>query len=440
MAAAVLLQAIFNSLPGSKGVTMHLKIYKLFILIVWVTIAIPAIGYAQLTLDGQYRPRTEIRDGYQILSSSEDKPAFFTSQRTRLALTYEQQKYRFKISGQDVRTWGEVGQLDDTPSVNIYEAWAQLMIAEEWTLQLGRQELVYDDQRLLGSVNWAQQGRTHDAIRIKYRNRSAGFMADIGGAYNQEGQKLLGNHYALDNYKVLSYLWIKKTVGSLTGSAILLTDGFEISSGAVNYRYTYGGNLNYLASPLKLSGTVYLQQGDDRMRRNISAYMLGGKASYNIGNWLLTGGYDYLSGGKFDDQNSGRHAFNTLYATGHKFNGHMDYFTNIPADTRGGGLQDWYFKAGYELNNKANANLTYHHFSLAHSVANPLESNSPLGRNLASELDFSLTYSFSEEITFRAGYSILFEDETLELIQERQADGAQQWGWAMLVLSPKIIN
>src|SRR5699024_9172832 len=135
-----------------------------------------------------------------------------------------------------------------------------------------------------------------------------------------------------------------------------------------------------------------------------------------------------------------RHAFNTLYATGHKFNGHMDYFTNIPVDTRGGGLQDWYINAGYDLNDNANVDLTYHHFSLAHSLANPVENNATLNRNLASELDFALTYSFSDEITLRAGYSVLFEEESLELIQERQAGGLQQWGWGMLVLSPDIIN
>ena len=120
---------------------------------------LPLTIQAQLSLTGEYRPRSEFREGYKIINTPQDEPAFFTSQRTRLALQYTQDLYTFKISGQDIRTWGEVDQLGDTPNVNIHEAWAQLNISQTWNLQLGRQKLVYGDQRLFGSVNWAQQGR-----------------------------------------------------------------------------------------------------------------------------------------------------------------------------------------------------------------------------------------------------------------------------------------
>ncbi|HBQ58501.1 MAG TPA: hypothetical protein DD671_02455, partial [Balneolaceae bacterium] len=122
--------------------------------------------------------------------------------------------------------------------VNIHEAWAQIYFSDEIGLKLGRQELVYDDQRLLGSVNWAQQARSHDALVFKYKNLSSSFKLDVGAAYNQEIQNLQGNYYSLNNYKVLSYLWMNKDFEKLSISGLMLTDGFEVSPGEVNYRYT----------------------------------------------------------------------------------------------------------------------------------------------------------------------------------------------------------
>ncbi|HBQ58500.1 MAG TPA: hypothetical protein DD671_02450, partial [Balneolaceae bacterium] len=75
---------------------------------------LPVLGFAQVSLTGEFRPRTEFRDGYRVLNTDQSDPAFFTSQRTRINLLYEGNSYDFKIAAQDVRTWGEVPQLDDT--------------------------------------------------------------------------------------------------------------------------------------------------------------------------------------------------------------------------------------------------------------------------------------------------------------------------------------
>jgi hypothetical protein len=401
---------------------------------------IPMAGNAQFSLSGEFRPRTELRNGYKMLRTSQNNPAFFTSQRTRLNLVYKQDKYTFKLSGQDVRTWGEVDQLQDTPNVNIHEAWAQINFSKSLGIKLGRQELAYNDQRLLGSVNWAQQGRSHDVLMLKYKNQASGFSVDIGGAYNQEAQNVLGNTYSLSNYKMLSYVWLNKDFGKLDASGIFLTDGFEGSSGSVNYRYTYGTHINYHAKDLAISGTIYAQSGDDVNRNNIWGYMAAGKVSYDLSPIIITAGYDYLSGGDANDDNPRQHTFNTLYATNHKFYGHMDYFTNIPADTRGGGLQDAYAGIAFSASSTTSINFTYHHFSLANEIPSPINTNETLDTVLASEIDFSLEYNFSGDISFRLGYSALFENTSLKNLQQRQAKGLQQWGWVMLVLKPTFLD
>ena len=42
---------------------------------------------------------------------------------------------------------------------------------------------MYDDSRLLGNLDWLQQGRHHDAIVFKLLNK--GWRADLGAAFHQ---------------------------------------------------------------------------------------------------------------------------------------------------------------------------------------------------------------------------------------------------------------
>ncbi|TYP94832.1 Alginate export [Fodinibius salinus] len=397
---------------------------------------LPTTVLSQVTIEGEFRPRTEYRNGYRQLRTTATEPAFFTSQRTRLSLQYQSENYKVKVAGQDVRVWGEVNQLQDNSNVNIHEAWARINLSEMIQLKMGRQELVYGSQRLLGSVNWTQQARSHDALVLKFQQPQAHFSVDIGGAYNQEAENVFGNTYGLNNYKILSYAWLQKGFGSWNMSALFLTDGFEPQPDATNFRYTTGGHLAYGNQPWKFSGSAYYQSGDDLTRNNISAYMFEFKGSYSWASFRLEGGYDYLSGGKASDTNPARHTFNTLYATNHKFYGHMDYFLNIPTDTQGGGLQDLHLGTNYEMTNKADLGLTYHYFALANELPNFQNSGQSTEQYLGSEFDLSFAYQFSEDISFKLGYSMMLSTSSMDRLQGRNGKESQQWGWVMLQISP----
>lgn len=411
---------------------------SLFVFIIFILL--PNLLFGQITIDAEVRPRSEYRNGYQLVRTADTDPAFFTSQRTRLAFGYESEFYEIYASGQDVRVWGESEQLQDNANLNIHEAWAALDLSERVQLKLGRQELVYDDQRLLGSVNWTQQARSHDAFVFRYRDSEFDFQLDLGGAYNQESENVFGNNYTLNNYKVLGYLWMNKQLENLDASALFLTDGFESQPGQTNFRYTYGTHINYKKDSFDLIGSAYLQSGDDATRRNISAYMMAVNGAYQLGSAQVKAGYDYLSGGSAKDSNPARNTFHTLYATNHKFYGHMDYFLNIPANTRGGGLQDLHFGASYSMTDEVDVGLTYHYFALANKLSNPQNTGETLDQYLGSELDLNFSYQFSDEVTFRMGYSTLFGNSSLDLIQDRNGKNIQHWGWAMLVVSPQIIQ
>lgn len=77
------------------------------ILLTWTSAA-----FAQFSLDAQYRPRTELRNGFKNLILPGQDPAIFTEHRARIIAGYQKDKLGFKLSIQDVRIWGETGQIN----------------------------------------------------------------------------------------------------------------------------------------------------------------------------------------------------------------------------------------------------------------------------------------------------------------------------------------
>jgi hypothetical protein len=152
----------------------------------------------QLSISGQLRTRTEYRDGLGTLRLKANAPSFFTSQRTRLSFNYKLDRVIFQTSLQDVRVWGQDAStisMADGSKLGVHDAWAEIILANRkdssikqesvdyLAVKIGRQELLYDDSRLLGNLDWAQQARRHDAIVFKLLNK--GWRFDLGLAFNQ---------------------------------------------------------------------------------------------------------------------------------------------------------------------------------------------------------------------------------------------------------------
>lgn len=395
---------------------------------------------AQFTLSAQLRPRPEYRSGYRLLKSDGENPAFFISQRTRINADYRTPLYRVYLSLQDVRVWGDQPQLTPDAGLGLHEAWAQIKLGTNYNVRFGRQELVYDDQRLLGAVNWSQTARSHDAMVFHYYNPDQKFRVHVGGAYNQDSEQVLNNYYTVsNNYKALGYVWAHKKWEHLGLSGLLLSDGFQVP-GSTRFRYTYGIDANYSNHPATFHTAFYIQNGDDANRTNIAAYMFTASASFSMNPWKLTAGYDHLSGGENSDAEPARHAFNTLYATNHKFYGHMDYFVNIPQDTYNRGLQDFYLLSQYELNKKTALHADFHYFSLLNQTPLLIGAPSNTEKDLGAEIDASVAYQISEELSVQAGLSGFFNSDKLEEIQGRNSDGFEHWGWVMLNLKPTFLT
>lgn len=153
---------------------------------------------AQFSLVGQVRTRTEVRDGLGNLAPIGSKYAAFTSQRTRLTFGYKWDRVTFQAAAQDIRVWGQDAATinnADGNKLSMHEAWAEVVLAnsadttikfrpiQNLSLKIGRQELVYDDVRLLGNLDWLQQARRFDAALLKAQH--LGWALDLGVGFNQ---------------------------------------------------------------------------------------------------------------------------------------------------------------------------------------------------------------------------------------------------------------
>ena len=425
---------------------MSFKISKFILLVLMIGLSTTEV-LSQFSIKAEMRPRYEFRNGYKTLPSTGSSPAQVITQRSRLIFESKMEKINFKISLQDVRTWGDVTIKNDLASTFLNEAWAELELNSRLNLKIGRQILKYDDQRLLSVTNWNNVSTSHDLLLLKYESKT--FKSHVGFAYNNDKEKNFESYYPLDFYKTLTYVWFsKKFNDQLTISFIDVLDGNQKANTdhTIYGRNTFGPNVYYdmPSLQLSLSGNFYYQHGKESTGKVVDAYFYSVKGHKNFNKLGIDLGFDYYSGTNgLDTSNTEINTFNKLYGAGHKFNGHMDYFTNTYTQTMNGGLSDLYLNIQYPLNEKINIGSTLHYLSLANNVLDPNYSGpglKALDKHLGTEIDFYFKYQFTPDITLNAGYSMMFANKSMEVIKGGNADELANWAFMMLVINPTLFS
>lgn len=408
-------------------------------------------AFAQFSISGEFRPRTEYNHGLNKLAGPNQDAVIWTAQRTRLNFDFSNDLISSRISLQDVRTWGSTPQLAAADGfIALHEAWVQLKLQKHWKLKAGRQELVYDDQRMFGNVNWAQQARSHDILVLKYE-RQAFLKADLGVAYNQN--ETLKNPYATAGYKAMQYLWLHKEFGKHLGISLLfLNNGKQMitvidsitNSYSTIYSQTAGTRMTFKTpEKITINAALYYQTGIDAANQELSAYYAATDVTLALlaeNNLKFTAGFELLSGSDQKNPTPENNSFNPFYGTNHKFNGYMDYFY-VGNHTGSVGLQDLYFKLGYK-SGKFTPGLDFHLFSAAAQVYDASvskEYNAALG----NEIDLSIGYKLNDIVLFKFGYSQLFATESMEYLRSAKSgskDEINNWAFLMLSVKPSFFE
>src|SRR5690606_13774593 len=288
---------------------------------------------AQFTLSAEIRPRVEYRNGFKTVLPKDADAAFFVEQRTRLNALFVSEKFDVRLSLQDVRTWGAAAQVykSDPSLQNVYEAWASYKFNSMHSIAVGRMELDYDNVRILGNLDWAAQGRSHDLIKYEYNGD--GMRLHVGVAFNQdaftpEPAKLSSTFYGVaGNYKTMQYAWFHKDWKQSGLSVLLLNNGVQSpADSSVTFTQTFGFYGTKNLGSTRLEYDAYYQVGESIASRDVAAYMFGINATFwNNRPSNVSVGADFLSGDKPDTSGKDE-GFNPLYGTHHKFYGFMDHF------------------------------------------------------------------------------------------------------------------
>ncbi len=388
----------------------------------------------------ELRPRYEYRHGFKTLFPDNVDAASFISQRSRLNFKYGSDKLNAYISFQNVRVWGDVNTLSesDINGTAIHEAWASVVLDKKFLLKMGRQEIVYDDSRIFGNVDWAQAGRSHDAFVAVFKpNDKSRF--DLGLALNETSESLFQIDYDVNNYKSFQYLWYHTNFENLGLSLLALNTGFNFENNGeqdIDYNQTLGTHLTFGKSNLKANASAYFQTGKIADVQ-LTAYNFAGNLNYDFSPIFNIGfGAEFLSGTDMNSTENKLKSFNPLFGTNHKFNGWMDYFY-VGNHINSVGLVDINLPIKYQKE-KITLQLIPHLFSSAATVTDAF--GNALDKKLGTEIDFSFGYRIADNINFQLGYSHMFATDTMEVLKGGNRDNTNNWAWAMFVFKPTLFN
>lgn len=223
----------------------------------------------------------------------------------------------------------------DPNGSRVHQAYLDFTGIPDTTVRPGRQEIILDDARLIGNVNWRQNGQSFDAVSIT--NESVPDVTLFGSYINQVNTITL-DYLDLDSLILLNSRYTGIQDQSITAFCYLLDteDDTDAARDSATYGLRFAGKVAMLNYTMDYAHQSDYQDGDDHDGNMFNAF-LGGK----IGMVDVGAGYSYISGQDGDDR-----PFDTLFGTAHKFNGWADQFLATNGGALRDGLEDVYIQAG----------------------------------------------------------------------------------------------
>ncbi len=405
----------------------------------------------EFTISAQIRARGEYRNGALFPRNEGESSSSFINNRARLSMGYKHADYlELKFSGQHVGLWGEGVQSKKDGDFVLNEAWAKLKFGQNFFAQLGRQALSYDDERILGELDWHVAGRYHDLLKLGYSKDMSTIHLALAFNQNSDDPKKRGNYFAPGGqpYKSMQMAWYhhgnnQNPFGiSLLAMNLGWEKGDDVKDAGNAFMQTIGTYLTYKKDIWDLSGSVYYQTGKAKPTvlakdKSVSAYMAALSAKVSIApDWKLGIGSDYLSGGKAGDEK--HKAFDPLYGTHHKFYGSMDYFYASPfANGLNPGLWDNQVGVYYKPSPKVDMSLNYHYFMTTKKIE---IANSKISKSLGSEFDLQVNWSIMPDVKLMAGYSFMLGTKSMDVIKGGNHKSWQDWGWIAINITPQLFS
>jgi len=371
-----------------------------------------------LTLSGQIRHRSEVNGKVDLADSGAPR---YHLLRTRINVSFTPlDDIKVFIQVQDSRLFGGEdpakgrGTLDgNADALDFHQAYFAVdnLFGTAFRLKVGRQELAYGNQRLVGSVGWSNVGRTFDAAVAAYRTDAVSvdvFTAQLqGSTVNTFSQNIHGLYSTFR----LAEAHLADVFVLLDDNRDVVADGPEAGTKKLQ-RYTLGAYLHGKPAPFDYAFEAVYQSGkmalsDAQERASIGAYLVSGALGLTIDKakkLRLGAHYTRLSGDDNPADGAAR-TFNTLFATNHKFYGFMDYF---PRTFSPYGLQDVAFSVSLNPAPALGIKVDLHHFASERGIDTTGQ------QGLGQEIDLSVKYKYNDSFSLAAGASLFLADEVMK--------------------------
>ncbi len=405
-------------------------------------------GETKLKIKGQVRFRALADD------KSFDKAdmQFFNELRTRLAITAKpQENLKLFAQLQDSRVVGSnSGGLGNDTNVGLHQGYFVYTIGRGWSFKGGRFEMVYGDQRLVGSVGWHNVGRTWDGAR--FRKDAEKWYLDLfavqlnetafSATNPDEDRSFGGATVHLKEKNVEAFFWADRN--KTPGAGFADRDDKRFTTGVFSSRKIMN-NIDYICTaalqfgPQESTTAAVVDTSGDTTTAAItmetdisSAYLLSLEAGYTAaeGKVRVAALFDYSSGDD-DAADDKMKAFNNLYYTGHKFRGYMDNFlasNNL-------GLMDIALRLKVKASDRWTVKADAHMFRAAeeYTVATAKDDAVETESAIGNEID--LTAAFKDgSFGFVLGASTFIAADDADGYSSNLVGGeTATWGYAMCI-------
>lgn len=290
-------------------------------------------GEGSLSLLLEERARWEIREDADFTNESEDRNAFVGNRfRTGLDLRIGT-SFRVFAEGQDSRHWGADADAAKISGRNsdLRQAYVEvrgLGGVSGLSTKLGRQELSFGEERLVGAFGWSNVGRSFDAAKVRFESGGLSLDAFLARArrrplLSDTPDQTLSGVYAgflqdRKDLKAEAYALLKRDGG--------LTPG-ELGGRSRSRIPTFGGRVLWTpVAGLQLALESAWQTGErgpDRHRADAQSlrvtWAIPSEAGVSLGaEWNRASGDE----DPFDGRSG---SFDNLFPTNHNKYGLMDY-------------------------------------------------------------------------------------------------------------------
>jgi len=386
-------------------------------------------GPAPLGVEGQLTPWLQIRgefrarvEGFTGGGFTDNSDAYWMDRFRVSATVSPARSMKFVVQVHDARafdktTGSQAAPLRDTLDLRV----AYGEFGSTNTVRVGRQELAFGEQRLLGHLSWLNTARTFDGARVTLKRNglqldafAASVVTILPDAFDKSGSgnALCGAYLSATTIvpkQTLEPYFFWRQSPAIAAELGGVADLHQATAG-VRMAGTLPAAIDYSTETAWQTGSV----GADAVRAWASHWNVGKTLAGVPAHPRFFGEYNYASGDA-NRTDGTRGTFDQLYPTGHDKYGLADQV---------GWRNIHHARAGVELKPSAKwgVNGGYHSWWLA-SVTDALYSAGgaavarsaagTAGRHVGQEIDIQAAFTYSPQLQIGGGYAHLIPGEFL---------------------------